>query len=215
MRNKRKSYFPVYCLMSLLCAFTAGCAMQQGASSAERFFVLDVDRPGQAMSGLKPHVLKVRRFRVSETFSGNQFVYRTGEMTYDPDFYNKFLASPGSMVTDQTIEWFSASGIFAHVADTGSDTEAELLLEGNVLAIYGDYSDPDHALAVMEIRIDVMDTTGVENTVVFHKNYKADTTIESGDPDQTNGGAELVKGFNLCLENILTELEGDLRRTIK
>ena len=167
------------------------------------------------MSGLKPQTLKVRRFRVSDTFSGNQLIYRTGAMTYDPDFYNKFLALPGSMITDQAIRWLSDSGIFAHVVDTGSEIEDDLLLEGNIQGIYGDYSDPDHALAVIEIRIHVMDTTGVENSVVFHKSYKAEATLDSNGPDRINGTDELVRGLNLCLENILTELEGDLRREIK
>lgn len=215
MRNKRKKNFPAYCSIFLLCTIITGCAAQQQAGSGERFFVLDVDRPGQAMSGLKPHVLKIRRFRVSDTFSGNQLIYRTGAITYVPDFYNKFLASPGSMITDQTIRWLSDSGIFAHVADTGSDTEADLLMEGNVQAIYGDYSDPDHALAVIEIRIDVMDTTGIESTVVFHKNYEAGVALDLSGPDWMDATDELVKGLNLCLEEILTELEGDLRREIK
>ncbi|MCK4958126.1 MAG: membrane integrity-associated transporter subunit PqiC [Planctomycetes bacterium] len=215
MRNKRKSSFLAYCSMSLLCALTAGCATQQQSGNTERFFVLEVYRPGQAMSGLKPHVLKVRRFRVSDTFSGNQLIYRTGAMTYEPDFYNKFLASPGSMITDQIIRWLSDSGIFAHVTDTGSETEDNLLLEGNIQSIYGDYSDPKNNLAVIEIRIHAMDTTGAKNTVIFHKTYKASATLKSISPSQINGTAELVKGLNLCLKNIFTEIEGDLRREVK
>jgi len=78
------------------------------------------------------------------------------------------------------------------------------VLEGNIVALYGGYTDAGKPEAVMEIQIFLLDEAGPASPVAFSGNYRAVSALESNSP------AALAAGLNDCLQNILKEIERDL-----
>ena len=98
----------------------------------------------------------------------------------------------------------AASGIFSHVLDAFSGADFDYVLEGNVLALYGDYRRQDSPQAVLEIQFTLIDEHHTRDSVIFQKKYRALTDLTA------QNAAQLVTGLNTCLADILTQLESDL-----
>ncbi|MFH1730496.1 MAG: hypothetical protein ABIF82_02455 [Planctomycetota bacterium] len=194
--------------VGLALAAACGCFVPEKQYPEKQQYVLEVSRPGRAAAPLGAGVAKVRRFRISSRFEGTGLVYRTGDVSYEADFYNEFLTSPASLITEEAREWFGASGVFAQVVDAGSAADAGYILEGNVTGLYGDFSDAKKPKAVMAISFLLLDDDGDEVSIAFFKKYRAEAPLESNSP------AELVKGWNKCLAEILSAAEEDLRKAV-
>ncbi len=196
--------------ISVLAALlAAGCTVAPEKDyPAKRQYVLRAERPGQAAAASIAPNLRVRLFRTSAPFSGTQLAYRRGDVTFETDFYNEFLAPPASMITAQTRQWLDSSGVFASVVNVGSLVDATYLLEGNVIAIHGDYADEEKPTAVLEIQFFLIDDSGDDNTITFNETYRQTAELASDEP------AKLVKGLNTCLSEILKTLEADLKTSL-
>jgi len=186
----------LYSLM-ILSTLLSGCGHNR------RNFVLEVsrDRPQQKIS--KDVVLDVQSFNVDTAFSTRSLVYRKNQSEYEKDFYNRFLIRPEDMITEKTRGWLSESGLFKLVLEPGSYTEATHILEGNIVALYGDFREKSSPKATAKIRFFLVKLS--EKSVVFTKTYEATSksdkkTVES-----------LVEAFDNCLTNILSDLERDLQ----
>ncbi len=183
-----------------------GCNNSASIVSQKKQYVLDAVRqpadPQEKHSG----VLKIRRFNVSTRFESYELVYRTGELTYESDFYNKFFAPPGALVTEEARKWLNQADVFDTVLDMLSTADYDYVLEGDIQALYADYSVKKRRIAVMEIRFVLVDVAGSRETIAFDKIYRATRELP------TNDAADLVKGLSDCLSQILTLLEGDLRK---
>ena len=159
---------------------------------------------GDSISG----VLKVRRFRIASDFEGTGLVYRTGEVNYESDFYNEFLSSPTSLITEVVRNRLETSKVFENVTDDTSIVESKYTLEGKVLALYGDYVTTDEPRAVVDIMFSIINNKK-QNTIAFQNTYRTSEEIDTHKP------ADLVRGFNHCIEKILIELEQDLRESFQ
>ena len=179
----------------------SGCAPKRTAYN-QRNFVLEAsrNRPPQKIS--KEIILDVQSFNVDTTFSTKSLVYRKGPSEYETDFYNQFLIGPDDMITEKTRSWLSESGLVKLVLEPGSYIDATNMLEGNIIALYGDFRDDSSPKATMKISIFLIEIS--DKSVVFAKTYEAASEIKS----QT--AEALVEAFDNCLRQILTELEKDL-----
>jgi len=206
MRNLRELFIKGMFLFLVLCA---GCTSVDKQPLEKQKYSLEVNRGGEMSSGTAAGVLKVRRFRASSSFEGIGLVYRTGEVSYESDFYNEFLSSPASIVTEIVQKRLEESRVFENVTDETSIVESMYVLEGKVVALYGDYVNTDKPSAVVEILFSVINNKIKKDSMVFQKSYRVSEGIDSRRP------ADLVRGYNRCLEKILTELENDLRESLR
>lgn len=172
----------------------------------KRYFILNANRPDKAVgaSQASDAILEVRRFMVDRAFDSKNLVYRKGEYEYESDFYNEFLVSPAEMMTEKTRLWLSNSGLFTRVSGLSGSVTPTHILEGNVVALYGDYTDQSSPLAVMEINVFLMDDTAEQNRIVLGKTYSASIGVDSPGPEG------LIEAFDRGLETILSQLEDDL-----
>jgi hypothetical protein len=109
------------------------------------------------------------------------------------------------MITEKVRNWLAGSGIARRVLDPGSNIDPTHIVEGNVIALYGDFRTKSAPKAIMEIRIFLLDTkTETESGIVFGKTYTSSVGLESKGPE------DLVSAFDRCLVEILTNLEQDL-----
>ncbi len=194
-------------LIVLYLAVTLSLAAGTGCNSRvydKRYFILDVTRPKKAVPASRSGgaVLEVRRFTIDRAFDSKSLVYRKNEFEYEPDFYNEFLISPAEMITEKTRNWLSNSGLF--IKGISSSVTPAHTLEGNITALYGDYTDRSSPRAVMELRIFLIDNTSEENRIAFAGTYNASVDVDSEGPEG------LIKAFNSGLEQILPQLEDDL-----
>jgi len=192
----------------LALAAVCGCSIPVKEYPEKQQYVLDVSRPGKAAAPLGAGVAKVRQFRISSRFEETGLVYRTGEMRYEADFYNEFLTSPALLITEEARDWLGASGVFAQVVDARSGADADYTLEANVTALYGDFRDEKQPRAVMAISFLLLDEDGGGISIVSLEKYRSETALES------NTAAELVKGWNKCLVEILAAAEKDLQKAV-
>ncbi len=195
------AYFGLSLITSAL--IIAGCG---GPKSYEKqHYILDTQRARSPIAEDRSSIVEVRRFTVASAFSSKSLIYRTGEFKYESDFYNEFLVSPSAMITEKTRNWLSESGLFRRVLASGSDVDPSHVIQGDIVALYGDFRVKSAPKAVMETRIFLSETkTPSESGIVFGKTYKSVIDLESKDP-----GA-LVGAFDRCLVEILTGLEHDL-----
>ncbi len=170
----------------------------------KQYYVLNVGHEAETAKADNKIVLDVRRFTIDSAFESKGMVYRKGEFEYEVDFYNEFLIAPAIMITEKARTWLSQSGLFERVLDKGSYTEPTHTLEGNITALYGDFRESSSPLAVMEMRVFLIEHKARKESVILGKTYGASVNLKSQDAEG------LIEAFNGCLGQILTELEKNL-----
>lgn len=196
-------------ILVLAALLAAGCTVApEKAYPVKHQYVLHAERDDAPEAGSAGPNLRVRLFRASSPFSGTQLVYRRSDVRFETDFYNEFFAPPASMITAQARRWLGASNAFGSVVDVGSLVNARYLLEGNIVTVHGDYANAEKPTAVLEIQFFLIDDSGNENAIVFHKTYRKTAPLASDEP------VKLVKGLNTCLREILKSLEADLKTVV-
>jgi len=180
----------------------AGCGQE---SYDKQHYILDTQRASSVVASNSANIIEIRRFTSNSAFSAKSLIYRVGEFEYELDFYNEFLVSPAAMITEKVRNWLAGSGVARRVLDPGSNVDPTHIIEGNIIAFYGDFRAKSAPKAIMEIRIFLLETkTETESGIVFGKTYKSSVGLES------NGPEDLVSAFDRCLVEILTNLEEDL-----
>lgn len=187
----------------------AGCVDLKASYPEKRFYTLEAARTAPARSGPEGSVLRVRRFACSRLFEGSELVARTGDSEYDSDFYNVFFVPPASQVTEQAQRWLGASKLFGTVVGTGSSVAETHILEGNVIALYGDRRNAAAPLAVLEVQFMLLGVSADPAAVLHQKSYRQEVAL-------TKDGAEgLVRGWSEGLSKILSALEEDLSKVAR
>ncbi len=96
----------------------AGCSVSQPVPERVRY-VLSAEREpaeGPGAAGM----LRVGRVRVAPLSERKGFVYRTGERTYETDFFHEFFAPPSTLLRDQVAAWLAAGGAFSSSSQSAS-----------------------------------------------------------------------------------------------
>lgn len=194
-------------LLFLLCLLLplAGCFKLQRPYPEREFFTLESRRGGEPGPAHLFGALRVDKFRVASPFDGKSFFYRTGELKYEEDYYNRFVASPGELIARNATHWLAESGLFEAVQGGPSPVEPELFLSGEVSALYGDYRTRP-ARGVLEITFTLTGGNDGEE-VLLHRTYRQETPLAKG------GSAAVAAGWSQGLNGILTAFERDLRAT--
>jgi cholesterol transport system auxiliary component len=206
MKLGPKSTCPVGVLVLLL--FLTGCLGMGRNSVEKRTFVLNAGRQGEVGSSATGAILRVRKFRVSPRYEGKGFVYRTGDLRFESDFYREFFTPPASLITEEVRKWLAESGPFEVVMDLSGQTGPMYILEGEIIDLYGDYNRGSLPRAVMDIRFFLINDVSGRSEMVFQKRYRKEPPLKSDSPDA------LVQGWNEALSQILTDLERDLRQVV-
>ena len=201
----KQSMLFLFSFWVLLFLTLTGCATLDKNYPERNYYILNVSNEAQNSPPVSGTILEVRRFEISPSFSGREFVHRIGDMSYESDFYNQFFRPPSSLTTDEVRKWFSESGLFKNVVDPSNNVEPNYVLEGNVSELYGDFRATNEPKAVLRIQFFLTEETSANPKIVFQNNYRREVVLSS------NSAQDLVKGWNEALEQILTALSSDLR----
>ena len=134
---------------------------------------------------------------------------RTGESTYETDFYNVFFVPPAMQAGEQTQRWLTGSGLFGSVVGTGSSVPETHILEGNLIALHGDLTHGDMGAAVIELQFMLVRVASDPPAVQLQKTYRQVVLVGDAEP------ASMVKGWTEGLTKILAALEEDLANARK
>lgn len=186
-------------LIALLCS---GCA--QRTAIVKDTFLLDAQRGGPSLKAAPETILAVRPFSIAPAFQGKGLVYRTDDDQYESDFYNEYFVSPSAMMTDQTRDWLSGSGVFAEVLLPVSSFEPTLILEGHIKQIVADVRDKGNKQAVLELSFFLLEKHNHNRTIRFQNTYSATQSLDG------KTASACIAAMNQCLSEILGDLEKDL-----
>ena len=143
--------------------------------------------------------------RVSPRYAGRSFVYRTSETVYESDFYNQFLVSPGSLITEEVRKVLIDSQLFKYVISSSNSLQPSYVLEGTVNALYGDFRNANSPRAVLEMEFFLTSEIPAKAGILMQKRYAKAAPVQGSSPEA------LVKGWNEALGDIATALAVDLK----
>jgi cholesterol transport system auxiliary component len=198
-----KLYIYLTFILSLI--LLIGCGKD---SYSRRLYILGTERQPESGQAESKATLEVRSFAIASAFAGKGFVYRRSEHQYESDFYNQFLISPATMVSEKTRLWLNRSAIFKRIHVPGSQLDSTHMLEANITALYADVRDKSSPHAVMELRAFLLDNDNTPESVVLSETYRASCPLQSDTPDA------FVEALDKCLAEILTSLEKDLMKEL-
>ncbi len=191
----------------LALALLASCVKLERQPVDKRFYSLDVVRaaaPPASEATSTRGTLLVRRVHMSPRCAGRELVYRMGESNWTADYYNTFFVSPADMLSQDLRAWLAASRLYANVVDPGSLVEPELILEGNVTSLHGDFFAKP-AQAVVEMQFLLLQNVGAEHRVLLTQNVRRTAPLAGNTPQ------ELVRALQSAVAGAFTDLESALR----
>jgi len=204
------SHINVYPLI-FFAVIMSGCAGLSKSYPERSFYMFEVPPVTVKYPRVKGAVVEISRFNVSPGSDGKEFIYRTGEMSYESDFYNQFFRPPGAMLTEVAGRGLNDAGLFQDVFGSVTQADANYFIEGNVVRLYGDFrSSPK---AVMEIQFLLLkyttDSSYDDNTkIILGKNYSSEIPIASP------AAGDLMQGWNTALGEILNAFLEDLKNNV-
>ncbi|MGC9943828.1 MAG: ABC-type transport auxiliary lipoprotein family protein [Verrucomicrobiota bacterium] len=152
-------------------------------------------------------VLGIKKLEVASPFEDRPFVYRTGGFNFVRDPYAGFLDRPEEELLTALRADLASQGDFSAVVGTGSALKPDNLVEISVGQLYGDFRQTDHAQAVLTVRFTFFDATnGVATKPIFQKEYSRSIVLGAA------SGADLMKGWDQALTEILGEVLSDFRQ---
>jgi cholesterol transport system auxiliary component len=193
------------CCVLALVAACSGCVSLERGYPDKRYFVLEA---GGNLSPSNPsanETLQVSNVRVSPRYADRSFIYRTSEVGYESDFYNQFLVSPASLITEEIRKDLTASQVFKYVISASSPLQPSYVLEGTVNALYGDFRNANSPRAVLEMEFFLTSEIPAKAGVLMQKRYAKVVPVQGHSPET------LVKGWNEALESIVASLVADLK----
>ena len=198
-------YGPIARAAWLLFALSAGCVSLERSYPEKRFFVVELGDTAQRSNPAGDQTLLVSGLRVSPRYADKSFVYRTSESGYESDFYNQFLTSPDTMLSEEVRKGLGASPAFKYVIGPSSQLQPNYVLEGSVNALYGDFRNLNKPAAVLEIEFFLHNEDSANPGIVLQKRYIKTVPLSGRSPEA------LIKGWSQALESILADLNTDLQ----
>ncbi len=200
--------FSRWCLPLLFAAvfLMAGCVDLGGERPGRNFYLLNASRGEDTAPGaaVVREPLLVRPFRVSARFDDDRLIYRMGKNRFAADYYHRFLAPPAVMLTEEVSRWLESAGLFGRVLEVPSRIQAGYFLEGDVSALYGDFS-VSPPLAVMAMEFSLFRDLPAAPELIFHKGYRKQIPLGEQSPEAVVAALEAAAG------EILVQFEQDLR----
>ncbi len=182
----------------------SGCLRLEREHPEKRFFLVEAVRADATRpSEFEDRILQIRRLDISPAFEAASFVYRTGESSWESDYYNAFFTSPDVMLTELTSRWIAASGLFGQVVSPSSLMRSDYLLEGHVVSLYGDYRPGRPPEAVIEIQVLLLRDLPKRPETIVQGNYRA------SEPVTGNAPGDLVAAWGRGMRSILGDIEKD------
>ncbi len=183
----------------------AGCLRLEKPYPQKSAYTLAAARSAAAQQPRSNRVLQIGKFDSAPAYRSKGFVYRTGEQTWQSDYYHEFFTPPAAMLTEQCRRWLQQTGLFGQINQSGYPPASDLL-QGRIVALHGDYRPGRTPMAVLELQLTLMDKSAAPAHTVVDRLYRRSLPLADKQP------TTLVQAWNAALTDILREFEGQLRQ---
>jgi ABC-type uncharacterized transport system auxiliary subunit len=201
-------------LTRMLWAVTAGVAVLAGVLLSgcsgiirdfpeTRLYVIetpDVDETGAGFQTGRG--LMIRQFDIAAEFESSFFVYKVSDNRFTNDYYNKFMVSPGRMITDAVRDALDDSVLFRGVP-AGEPGRIDFRLSGKITQLYVDIRNPEHPRAVMALRL-LLEKQTHDGFMPVINNVYSITEPVSGTRSEA-----FVQAWNKCLAQVVNDFLTD------
>jgi cholesterol transport system auxiliary component len=184
----------------------SGCVTLERSYPDKRYFVIEAPAAANHSNSAADENLLVSNLRISPRYADKSFIYRTSESGYESDFYNQFLISPETMLSEELRKGLSAGQVFKYVIGPSSSLQPNYILEGSVNALYGDFRNLAEPAAVLEMEFFLHNEDPGNAGIVMQKRYTKSVPVGARSPEA------LVKGWSQALGSILADLSSDLQK---
>lgn len=192
-------------LVLLAVVGAAGCVSVSKPYPEKELYAVDAGHPASLGHGVAA-VLRVAPVRVASPFDVPLFVYRNGNVRYEPDYYRGYVAAPDKLLTGETVRYLSESGPFASVVDARSDLPGACSLETTVLELDGDYRDRESPDARVKARFVLL--SGEAETTRLLGDWTFEATVRLAGKD----APALARGLGAAWAAVLGQLATELAR---
>jgi len=162
-----------------------------------------VSRPAGRGGGL---VLLVRTVQAGPGMEARGLQTLQPDGSVKTDFYEQWAVPPAEAVDDALRRWLADSGLFAAVVGPGSRVTADLVLEGELLALHADLASMTAQAALALVLID--QRSGPERVgparIGLERTEAASVKLEGTDPPA------LARAQRAAVAAMLRETEADL-----
>jgi ABC-type uncharacterized transport system auxiliary subunit len=184
-----------------LAALLPACSLTR-PSPVKRTFLLEPELPAPGPR-TQAGTLRVGAITVAAPYRDRGFVFRTGELKVESDFYHEFFSSPASMVGEAAARALSMARVFDRVVRAGAGLEgADFVLEGFVASLY---ADSRTAKAEAEVAVSwYVSRAAYPGGVVWTREYRERAPIDGA------GADGVAAAMNVALGRVLAGLARDL-----
>lgn len=158
-----------------------------------------------AVQGSPRGTLRLERLRVAPPFDQRSFVYRTGELTFEIDYFNQFVAAPADLLTAEVFAGLKGSGRFERVVPPEILLDTPHRLEVTVTRLEGDFRNTSRPVASIALRVILLEVSGSGTRIL------AQDVIEETQPIPAATAKNLSEGWGKALGraiNVLGEWAG-------
>lgn len=197
----------VLCGLLTFCLVFSGC-VNVGLKKAYpdiRTYSLDASAQAHTAAAGTPVSIRFNSFSAVPNFGDRYLTYRTGDTSYEQDFYNQFMASPTRIIESQISAWMKDSPFVSFVIPANSEDVPAYVIDGKLADLSGDYRNVAQAKAVLKIQFTVSNSDPINPVVLFQKMYSSEVPLSQPSPKL------LTEGWSQDLGRIMAEFENDLK----
>jgi ABC-type uncharacterized transport system auxiliary subunit len=188
--------------LALAALVLTGCSITR-ESPVKATYLLEPAMP-PAVAKAQPVSVRVAGVNVAAPFRGRSFVYRTGDLKYDTDYYVEFLVAPAAMFGEQTARALTAARVFTRVVPPGSGADADYTLEGFVSSLYAEANGGAPTAAELVVTYYLTNVSGGATVPAWSKEYRRHVELSA------RTSAAYATALNQACGDILAELTRDL-----
>jgi ABC-type uncharacterized transport system auxiliary subunit len=191
-----------FILLTVFVISLTACVSISKEAPKKRFFTIEADLTKIKKSPtVKFTKLRINKMKINSNYEGKEFIYRK-DLDFESDYYNQFLTTPPTNITEQIITWVNESKLSEVITNRLGSSDSNLVLEGNINLLYADFSG-GKIYSILEIEFYLSDNA--KDQVVFKKVYSKKILAPDKEP------VSIIRSWNQALTEILIALESDLR----
>lgn len=186
---------------------TTGCLRLEKTYPQKKAYALAGPSTVTHHGSASNRVLQIDAFDSAPAYRGRGFVYRTGDQTWQSDYYHEFFTPPTTMFSEIIRNWVQGTGVFRQISQAGYPAASDLL-QGRIVALHGDYRPGRQPMAVLELQLSLMDLQTTPPRTLLYRSYRQSLPLADKQP------ATLVQTWNTALADILSEFEEHLQQNL-
>lgn len=194
-----------------LAVLSGGCGVGKREPTRANYFLIQPEFAPPEASLLAAPCVVIRPVTSQTTYRELPLLYRTSDVEFETDYYNRFMTSPPNQLTEALRRWADSLNWTICPDETIDFGTEHYILRPVLEAFYGDFRDRGNPGAVVEMQVTLshVDPDCACANAVLSELYTARVGLESRSPDA------LVSALGRAVEEIMARLRADAAEAIR